>query len=101
MSPQAATASFPSSVCADSVIPARGSLCGVVGAADLNSLNTWLGTAVGITISSWLADGVPGDDTGSSCINLFIREVFLEYWVPPGASTMTLLPVLPHGMALD
>ena len=61
MSPRAATASFPSSAlaCADSELPAGDSLCGVAGAADVNSLNTWLGTVVGTTISSWLADGVP------------------------------------------
>ena len=95
-SPRAATASFRFSAlaCADSVLLIGGSLCGVAGTADVNSPDTWLGTVVGTTISSWLADGVSGVDTGSSTINLFTCEVFLEYWVPPGASTMTLLPVL-------
>jgi len=92
----AVTDSFPFSalVCADSVLLVGGSLCGVVGAAGVNSLYTWLGIVEGMTNSSGLADGAPGVDTGSSAINLFTCEVFLEYWVPPGASTMTLLPVL-------
>ena len=75
--PTGATALFPSSalVCADSVLPVWGSLCGVAVAADVNSLNTWLGTAVGITIPPWL-EVVPGDNTGSSPINLFTWGVF-------------------------
>ena len=71
-----------------------GSFCGAEGAAGFNSLNTWLGIVEGTTIPSGLADGVPGVDTGSSAINLFTCDVFLEYGVPPGASTMTLLLVL-------
>ena len=66
----------------------------MAGTAGVNSPDTWPGTVMDTTISSGLADGVSGVDTGSSTINLFTCEVFLEYWVPPGASTMTLLPVL-------
>ena len=96
MSLRTATASFLFSALAsaDSVLLAGGSFCGVAGTAGVGSLNTWLGTAVGTTIPSGLPDGVSGVGTGSSIINLFTCEVFLEYWVPPGASTMTLLPVL-------
>ena len=96
MSLRTATASCPfcALACADSVLLVGGSFCGVAGTAGVGSLNTWLGTAVDTTIPSGLPDGVSGVGTGSSIINLFTCEVFLEYWIPPGASTMTLLPVL-------
>ena len=64
MSSRPATHLFPFSALAfaDRIILVVGSFCGVAGVAGVNSLDTWLGTVVGTTIQSCLADGIPGVD---------------------------------------
>ena len=55
----------------------------MVGAAGVNSLDTWLGTMKGTAIQSGLADGVPGVDRGSSAINLFTCKVSIGSHLEP------------------